>query len=208
MLRNQGWLTLIAFIVIGILGCGKTESPVQSSAKSPDGNVQTSASANMPSNKAIDDPKAACHEFLDALRTGNDEKAARMLSTMAREKATALNRSVTPSASDTARFTLGKVNYVGEDGAQVESTWSDVDDSGQYQSDTALWVLRREEQGWRVVGVAWTIFPGEPPLLLNFEDPDEMLKKQQWAREEIRRRAEQENSQAKEPEISEKSMFR
>jgi hypothetical protein len=56
--------------------------------------------------------------------------------------------------------------------------------------------------------MAESIFPGEPPLLLNFEDPEEMIKKIQWAREEIRRRAEKENLQAKEPENSENSMRR
>jgi len=40
-------------------------------------------------------------------------------------------------------------------------------------------------------GCAATVFPGEPPLKLNFEDPEDMLLKQQWLREEYRRRAEQ-----------------
>ena len=49
-------------------------------------------------------------EFLEAVRTGNDEKAAKMLSTVARQKTAALNRNVTPPASDTARFAVGKVD--------------------------------------------------------------------------------------------------
>jgi hypothetical protein len=100
------------------------------------------------------------------------------------------------------------VKYIGEEGAQVKSTWTDKDDDGQTQSEDAVWVLRHEQEGWRLVGMAETIFPGEPPLLLNFEDPEEMIKKIQWAREEIRRRAEKENLQAKEPENSENSMRR
>ena len=59
-----------------------------------------------------------------------------------------------------------------------------------------------------ILFVAATIFAGEPPLVLNFEDPDEVLKKQQWAREEIRRRAEKDNLQAKEPENAENLMRR
>jgi hypothetical protein len=194
MLRNYGWLTLIALAVIGIIGCSKSEGPVQQSAASV--------------NQTADTPEAACREFLEAVRTGDDEKAAQMLSAVAREKAAALGRGVTPSASDTARFALGKVKYVGEDGAQVESTWTDVDNDGQAHSDNAVWVLRREQQGWRVVGVAAIIFQGEPPLVLNFENPDEMLKKQEWAKAEILRRTEKGNLQAKEPENSENSMRR
>jgi hypothetical protein len=208
MLRNHGWLPIVTLAVIGILGCGKSEGPVQQSDGSQNRNIQTTASSNLPSNRATETPEAACREFLEAVRTGNDEKAAQMLSEVAREKAAALGRSVTPSASETARFTVGKVKLVGEDGAQVESTWTDVDNEGQAHSDTAVWVLRREQQGWRIVGVAAMIFVGEPPLVLNFEDPDEVLKKQQWAREEIRRRAEKENLQAKEPENAENSMRR
>jgi hypothetical protein len=202
MLRNHGWLTLVTLAAIGITGCGKSEGPAQQSAASP-GNIQSTA------NTQADTPEAACTQFLEAVRTGDDEKAARMLSVASREKAAALNRGFTPSASDTARFTVDpNVKYIGEDGAQVKSTWTDKDDDGQTQSEDAVWVLRHEQEGWRLVGMAETIFPGEPPLLLNFEDPEEMIKKIQWAREEIRRRAEKENLQAKEPENSENSMRR
>jgi hypothetical protein len=202
MLRYHGWLTLVTLTLIGILGCGKSEGPAQQSAASPN-NIQSTAKTSS------DTPAAACYEFLEAVRTGNDEKAARMLSATSREKAAALNRSVTPSASDTARFTVDeKVKYIGEDGAQVKSTWTDTDGDGQTQSDDSVWVLRHEQDGWRIVGVAVMIFPGEPPLVLNFEDPEEMIKKNQWAREEIRRRAEKENLQAKEPESPENSLRR
>ena len=36
--------------------------------------------------------------------------------------------------------------------------------------------------------MAATIFPGEPPLLLDFEKPEEMIRQQQLAEEEIQRR--------------------
>ncbi len=209
MLRNHGWLTMVTLTIISILGCGKSEGPAMRAGTSAERHNQSTASFNTSSNQGkMGDPTAACYEFLEAVRTGNDETAAKMLSSTAREKADALNRRVTPQASDTARFTLGKVELIGEDGARVESTWTDVDDDGKTSSDTTIWALRREPEGWRVVGVAWTVFQGEPPLVLNFEDPEEMVKKQQWIKEEIRRRAEKENLQAKDPESSENSMRR
>ena len=131
-----------------------------------------------------------------------------MLSTVAREKTASLNRNVTPPASDTARFTVGKVEYVNDDGARVACTWTDLDEEGQPKSDEAIWVLRREHQGWRVVGVAAQVFPGEPPLLLNFEDPEDMFRKQQWVREEIRRRIESGGLQAQGGKKQEKSIRR
>jgi hypothetical protein len=208
MSPKQGWLMLIASLIIGILGCGKPEGPVSPSAKAPDGKMQSATTGSAANNQATDTPESACREFLEALRTGDDEKAAQMLSAVAREKAAALGRSVTPSASDTARFAIGKVKYIGDDGAQVESIWTDVDSEGKAHSDDLVWVLRREQPGWRIVGLAATIFPGEPPLVLNFEDPDEVVKKTQWAREEILRRADKENLQAKEQEKPENSMRR
>ena len=81
---------------------------------------------------------------------------------------------------------------MGEDGARVACTWTDLDADGQPKTDEAIWVVRREPEGWRIVGVAAMVFPGEPPVVLNFEDPEDMLRKQQWVREEIRRRMEKE----------------
>lgn len=191
--------------VLGILalltaGCGKSTENGLSSHRAgehgTDGKGKTSASAE----KVDSGPAAAVGEFLEAVRTGNDDKAAEMLSTTAREKTAALNRNVTPPASDTARFAVGEVEYVGEDGARVASTWTDLDINGQSRTDKAVWVLRREEKGWRIAGVAVVVFPGEPMLLLNFEDPEDMFRKQQWVRGEIQRRM---NEQASERQAQE-----
>lgn len=209
MLRNHGWLTLVTLTTISILGCTKPEGTATQSVASQDRDIRSKASTNKPTSLTnLEAPAVTCYEFLEALRMGNDEKATKLLSTAAQEKAAALNRNITPPASDTARFTIGKVNYIGEDGARVGSTWTDVDEEGQSHSDEAIWVLRHEQQGWRIVGVAAIIFTGESPLLLNFEDPEDMVKKQQWVREEIRRRAEKESVQAKEQDNSENSMRR
>ena len=98
---------------------------------------------------------------------------------------------------------------VGDDGARVPCTWTDIDEEGQRKSDDAIWVARREADGWRIAGVASTVFPGEPPLLLNFEDPEEMSRKQQLVREEIRRRSEsQYASERRSGENPEKAMRR
>jgi hypothetical protein len=107
-----------------------------------------------------------------------------------------MSRSVTPPASDTAKFSIVKVDYVNDDGARVACTWTDLDADGAQRTDKAIWVLRRENEAWRIVGVAAQVFPDEEPLLLNFEDPQDMFRKQQWVREEIRRRMAAEDLQA------------
>ena len=103
---------------------------------------------------------------------------------------------------------MGKVDYINNDGARVACTWTDLDEEGQAKTDVAIWVLRCEEGKWRVAGVAAQVFPGEAPLLLNFEDPEDMFRKQQWVREEIRRRIESGDLQAKGSEKTENPIRR
>jgi hypothetical protein len=200
------WTTL--FLIVA--GCGKT-SGTSPSQDSPSGSDAAAAAANGASDVVAeaDGPAAAVAVFLEAIRTGNDETASRMLSKVARQKAAALNRSVTPPASDTAKFTVGKVDYV-EGGARVACTWTDLDADRQPKTDEAFWIVRQEAEGWRIAGVAAQIFPGEPPLMLNFEDPEDMVRKQQWVREEMRRRMDKEENglQAQGPENQEKKPIR
>jgi hypothetical protein len=126
-------------------------------------------------------PDQAVYDFLEAVRTGNDQKAAEMLSPLARQKTAEKQMVVAPPGSPTAKFTVGKVKYKPDDkdGAYVSCTWSDVDDQGQPRSDEIVWGVRHEPEGWRIVGMVLQVLPNEEPLVLNFEDPDDMLRKQQ-----------------------------
>lgn len=191
----------IGVVCMAMLGCGQANDPSTAGApKSGETDAQAKvATSTNPASAANLDPAAkAVFEFLDAVRTGSDAKATAMLSTVAREKAAELNRSVRPPASDTAKFQVGTVQYIGNDGARVNTLWTDLDENGESQTDEAIWVVRKETEGWRVAGVAATVFDGDPPLLLNFEDPEEMVKKQQWVKEEIQRRTEAAQLQANE----------
>jgi hypothetical protein len=50
-------------------------------------------------------------------------------------------------------------------------------------------VVRLDPEGWRVAGMAVKVFDDMAPLLLNFEDPADMLAKQEHVADELRRRA-------------------
>jgi hypothetical protein len=209
MCHRRG-IVLAAILAALALGCGKSD-PAGSSAgpSAVDGGGQPATSTDPASVAKLDGPAKAVFEFLDAVRAGNDAKATQMLTSLARTKAAEMNRTVRPPASDTARFQVGHVEHLGNDGARVACAWTDLDEHGQPQTDEALWMVRREAEGWRIAGVAATVFPGEPPLLLDFEKPEEMVQKQQWVRDEIRRRAEEESAlQAQSGENSEKSVRR
>lgn len=200
-------LAIAAVLAVLVSGCGKTDSNPSTASTGTEAAAPAGDNVAQSETK-LEPPAAAAQEFLEALRTGNDEKASQMLTSLAREKTASLNRNVTPPASDTARFSVGKVDYINNDGARVACTWTDLDEEGQAKTDVAIWVLRCEEGKWRVAGVAAQVFPGEAPLLLNFEDPEDMFRKQQWVREEIRRRIESGDLQAKGSEKTENPIRR
>jgi hypothetical protein len=94
---------------------------------------------------------------------------------------------VAPAGSDTAEFAVREC-IVEEDGAEVACDWSDVDDDGHMHTYRVVWLLRKEAMGWRIAGMASKVFDDRPPVVLNYEDPEDMMKQQQWISEEMARR--------------------
>lgn len=203
---RTGWIVWLAILAVGVMGCGGSDQAGEKPGAG--GGDGKSGVAGGKTGAQAAGPAAAVADFLEAVRTGSDEKAAAMLTKTARQKTAEMNMEVAPPGSDTAQFKVGKVEYLAKDGARVASTWSDLDENSQRQTDEILWMVRREPEGWRIAGVAATVFKGEPPLLLNFEDPEEMLRKQEWVQQEKRRRAQQKDLQAQGAENPEKSIRR
>jgi hypothetical protein len=192
---------LSALLAVGALGCSKSDEPSTTLSVPAQGKA-------VDKQPALEPPAAAVSEFLEAVRTGNDDKASQMLSAVSRKKLAETGLKVTPPASDTAHFEVGKVEHVSEDGARVDTVWTDLDENGKPKPAHAMWVVRREDGNWRVAGVAATVFDGEPPLLLNFEDPADMTKKLEWLRQEGVRRSQGEKIQANDAEKSQEPFRR
>jgi hypothetical protein len=150
------------------------------------------------SGGAGDDPQAVMGEFLEAIRQGNDVKASSLLTTTARQKTKEMEMAVAPPGSDTASFQILAVEIEGDE-AQVGTDWTDVDVEGQKRTDRIVWLLRKEEAGWRIHGMATRVLADMPPVILNFEDPADMLVKQRQAEEEIARRESQLEVREKKP---------
>ncbi|MBI2827310.1 MAG: hypothetical protein HYX69_21770 [Planctomycetia bacterium] len=167
---------LLASLVLSLAaaGCG-------SSSGTSDGS--TARVENVPP------PDQSVREFLEAVRTGNDAKAAQLLTDLARQETAKHELVVAPPGSETARFEVGKTEFVTADVAHVASTWTDTGEDGQPRSDEIIWMLRRDPAGWRIAGMATKVFKDELPLLLDFEDPEDMVRKQRMAEEEMQRRA-------------------
>ena len=177
-----------AFVAVNFNGCcgpscdgDKKAAPVKKDSDSKDATADKTAE--------LSGPAAATYAFLDAARRGDDEKAKSMLTPMAREEIGRLKLNVAPPSSDTAKFDVGEVKNVSEEIAHVASRWTDFDGANKPQSHEMTWILRHVAEGWRIGGMATEVFEGEPPLLLNFEKPQEMLRQKQMLREEVARRA-------------------
>jgi hypothetical protein len=135
--------------------------------------------------------KAAVVKFLDAMKRGDETAARDMLTRVARAKTEEMGISVAPPVADTATYTVRECEMVSEanDLAHVATTWTDVDETGARTSENIVWAARLDPEGWRVVGLAMRVFDDMPPLLLNFEDPQDMIAKQEMVAEELTRRA-------------------
>ena len=177
-----------AILFGAIVGCGKTDDSAATANKTADGAAQSAAKS--PDSDTVG-PAEAVAAFLEAVKNGQDAKANGMLTKLALAETAKMNMVVAPPGSETASFEVGEVEFLSEGdevGAQVASKWTDVGDDGLPHTDEIIWMLRKEPEGWRIAGMATTVFPGEPPLLLDFENPQDMQRKQQLAEEEMQRR--------------------
>jgi hypothetical protein len=177
MTQAKGFLAALLCVVLAGSGCNQ----------SPSATAQEGDPAG---------PGGVVAEFLDAIRVGDDDKAGQLLTPLARKKTTEMEMVVAPPGSDTAKFQVLAVELVGS-GAQVTADWTDLDNDGRPHTDRIIWILRKEAEGWRIAGMATQVFADQKPLVLNFEDPADMLRKQQQAEEEIARRDRQQEPQAK-----------
>jgi hypothetical protein len=190
MLWKSSVLGLVALTVLA-LGCGKS---------SENGTNQTApnAAVNGPTqqDRTAHEAKMVVSDFLNALRRGDDVKAKSLLTKLARQKAEEQGRAVAPGANDGVKIEVDEATFPtsAHDLAHIPTRWIDQDETGKSRTDRATWICRLEPEGWRVAGFAAYVFDGEEPLLMNFENPEDMAKHQQWLNEELDRRSKAEST--------------
>lgn len=171
-------LGCIALLQIGCGGSGQGESST-TAGQSSDGTPVV-----------LTGPAATVQAFLEGARRGDDKAVQAMLTATARTKMAEYKLPVAPPASDTSRFELGEVQLSNDQVARVACRWIENNlETGESSSSEATYFLRKEPEGWRIAGIARIAFPNEPPLLLNYEDPEDMLRQAQMLAEERARRA-------------------
>lgn len=147
-------------------------------------------SDSAPASTAVEPAKAAVATFLDAVKRGDDAAARGMLTKVAAAKTQEMGISVAPPVPATATYSIRECEIVAdsEDLMHVATTWTDTDSDGFTTTDNVVWVVRLDPEGWRVVGMAMRVFDDMPPLLLNFEDPADMVAKQELVAAELQKR--------------------
>lgn len=135
--------------------------------------------------------KATVVAFLDAVKRGDDAAARGLLSKVAKAKTEEMGMSVAPPVADTATYAVRDCEIIGSSGdvAHVATTWTDVTPDGSKSSENVIWVVRLDPEGWRVVGMALRVFDDMPPMLLNFEDPEDIVAKQRMLAAELEKRS-------------------
>jgi hypothetical protein len=190
--RKWALPTITLLLSVSLCGCGGETGSTE--PQQPDSQEETPAGTQAAAE--LEAPAAAVHSFLEAAIAGNDKGATAMLTRVAREKASDTAQSLAPERSDTTTFQIGQVEYLGENGARVGCTLSN-----NGSTSNMIWMVRNDPEGWRIAGTALEVFEGEPPALLDFEDPEGMEQKLLQIRQEMMRRA----RQASRPESGENS---
>jgi hypothetical protein len=176
---NRRLLGVVVCGALGLAGCGSAKT--DPAASGPDAAQGASTSAALaPMKPAVQVPADAPPDrvlatFLDALKNGDTATKASLLTQKALTETTRHEFEVNPQSAPNAQFQVHPPEFLPDNpnGAHVTSVWTETYEDGQITYDV-VWVLRREEEGWRIAGMAIELIPGRPAAFLNFEDPADM----------------------------------
>lgn len=179
---------------LGVVGCGSpstaSSEPATTAEKAAETaagtesareeSPATTAAVNIPADAPPDEVVTA---FLEARRTGDPKTTSALLTSTARSATAKYKIDVNGEALPDLQFQVAKPKYLKNNskGAHVSSIWTEILPDGTKASYEVVWVLRKETAGWRVAGFAAELTPGTEPQFLNFEDPEDMMRKQQEA---------------------------
>jgi len=177
---NWGWLGVWGFFAFAIVGCGNSEAP-------PAAN-QTAPAAAASTEKTADE---IVLEFMASVKAGNKAKADELITPLAKQKIAEAKLSIDPPGSATMTYSVKAVQFIETPKgtlAHVACEYVDKNEDGVVEKQEILWALRATDAGWRIAGMALKIFDDAEAVLMDFENPDDMLQKQRLIAEEIQRR--------------------
>lgn len=164
------------------------DQPVTSVVLPSDVDAQSPATLPGAANSSVASPEEVVTDFLEALRSGNDQEAKRLLSDRARQSTASEGYEVRPLGTPSAEYKVGAAEFVSEakGGAHVPSQWTESFPDGSAEAWDITWVLRRQPNvGWRITGMRAQLFPDAPKRFLNFEDAADMKRQLAQAEEDL-----------------------
>jgi hypothetical protein len=178
---------VLVFGTVLAFGCTKkSETPTSQAQQSgpvgqPNGAASPAAPTQpiaVPSNAA---PDQVVTVFLNALRSGDSPTTESLLTEKARQELAKHSLSVDVQSAPNATYQVHKAELLQDpNGAHVRSVWTEKFDDGEEKYEI-VWALRHQPEGWRLAGMAMELLPGQPMQFLNFEDPQDMLRKKDEA---------------------------
>jgi hypothetical protein len=178
-------------MTVALAGCSKKAEPTSQAAAAPatanqtPTATQTAAAAPAPQPIAVPanaSPDQVLTVFLNALKSGDSPTTESLLTSKAREELAKHALSVDVQSAPNSTYQVHPAEGVAGDvnGAHVRSVWTEKFDDGE-ETYEIVWALRRQNEGWRIAGMAMQLLPGQEMQFLNFEDPADMLKKKDEA---------------------------
>ena len=198
-------LAIIACLTIGCSGTGSSDPSqaiTQSNNVSPTDKTAKNGFVPKRPAQSYEDPRLTVQDFLTSVKSGDDQTATALLSTVAQEEAWKNGMAISADGFPAARFDVSEVEYLNENKeAHVMSVWSDATPYGETKTFRCVWLLRREPHGWCVYGMSTKFLESMDPIELNFENQADMQKKQRWAEQQIAQHLERQQPQVQGPPV-------
>lgn len=165
-------------------GCGQSEPTVVEAKQAPPAPAVTSQADAAAAEQVVG-------QFLDRIRRGGGmNDASELLSDRARTELERIGTPIQPIGSPDATFTITRSEAIPADPSDgpdalphrlVHCIWSEPlpagAETGEGQSTQnfqVVWAVVRQPSGWRISGMVLETTPGEPPVVLDFENGELM----------------------------------
>jgi hypothetical protein len=182
---NYRTFAVVALAAVVAFGCSKSDTPTTQAENSAAPAAQPSKVAESQGLPVSADakPESVVSAFLDALRRGDKDHTALLLTDKARAETQSKGLVVSPESVPHASYKVAQADALPDNpnGAHVSSVWTEKFEDGTEEEYEIVWVLRKQKDGWRIAGMATQLVPGQEALYLNFEDPEDMLRKKEEA---------------------------
>lgn len=177
---------ILSFALIATLSLGCGDSPQTDVATN--GNSTSAATDDTDENfvpispgKVYNDPRDSVRDFLMAITRGDDKTATSLLTYAAQRETWSNGLALTSEGLPGTNFTVGHAEQVKEDETHVETTYVDEQDN----TYPCVWLLRKENEGWRIFAMATKFMEGAAPVILPFEDHAEMERRHKAAVQQL-----------------------